>query len=112
MNTNDHQNLKQDELKQLINAQTAKISWQELQRPFAHGDLICVSQELDLVEVACAMIKDEQQQFNAWQKSNQLNKASDEDALRWQENQNQFWAVVVKPWVLVQEIHVQGESNN
>ena len=33
-----------------------------------------------------------------------LHRAMDEDAIRWETEKSEFWAVVVAPWVLVQEI--------
>ena len=43
--------------------------------------------------------------IDAWLESGELGKTSDDDAHRWSEGEakSELWAVVVAPWVLVQE---------
>ena len=97
--------LRQDrELKRArINSETAKIPWLELQRFFAAGKVMHVDSEIDLVDVAYALQQDDVEQVQEWTVSNQLGPVSDEQARDWVSNQSSLWAVVVKPWVLVQE---------
>ena len=86
-----------------INLETGLIPWNQLQRFFASGQAISVSTELDLVEVAQAFSKDEKTQVEAWLKQNKVTKVSDQQAINWINSNIEVWAVVVKPWVLVQE---------
>jgi len=86
----------------LLNTQTAKIEWEELQRHFARGVVIKVAPELDLVNVASQIIADNKTEVEAWMASGQVANASDDDARAWTKTQPTFWAVVVAPWVLVQ----------
>ncbi len=88
----------------LLNAQTAKIAWEELQKHFARGVVIKVAPELDLVQVAAQVIADDKAQVEAWMASGQVANADDDDARTWVASQPMFWAVVVAPWVLVQPI--------
>lgn len=90
-----------------LNLETGRLAWAEAERHFARGVLVKVAGELDLVEVAAAMAEDDKARFVGWLETGQVAKASAEDALRWHEGQAQFWAVVVAPWVLVQEIGVE-----
>ena len=87
-----------------LNTETARITWQELERHFARGVLITVSPELDLVQVGAHMIHDDKTIIDAWLESGELGKTSDDDARRWSESEpgSELWAVVVAPWVLVQ----------
>jgi hypothetical protein len=62
---------------------------------------------LDLLEVAAAMAEDDKSKFTGWLETGKINRASTEDAIRWHETQGEFWAVVVAPWVLVQEIGLE-----
>ena len=87
-----------------LNFETARIPWTGLQRVFAMGKVIYVSPELDLVDVAHQCAQDHHQQFQTWMNAGQLYAATDRQAQRWFENRAQVWAVVVKPWVLVQDI--------
>lgn len=99
--------LRQDrELKRArLNSETAKIPWLELQRFFAAGKVMRVAAELDLVEVAYAMEQDDVEQVKEWTLASQLEPVSDNQARQWIDGQASLWAVVVKPWVLVQEPH-------
>ena len=85
-----------------INAETARIAWRELQRFFAQGHAIYVSPDLDLVDVALQMQRDNQATIESWLASARLAPVSDAQALDWFANDATHWCVVVKPWVLVQ----------
>lgn len=87
-----------------LNAETGRLGWPELARHFARGVVIAVTSDLDLVEVAAAMVQDRSEEIETWNRAGQLRRASDEDARDWDEHATVFWAVVVAPWVLVQEI--------
>jgi hypothetical protein len=86
-----------------INLETSKIHWTELQRFFANGSLIFVSNELDLVEVALHIAQDDKAQVMQWMQQQKVGQVSDEQAKIWLAADATLWAVVVKPWVLVQE---------
>ena len=90
--------------KQELLSQTAKISWEELQRFFAAGKLIYVTRPLDLIEVGTELIQDNKAQFTHWTESNAIHPVSDEQAQAWAQENPVLWAVAVSPWVLVQEI--------
>lgn len=91
-------------LRAKINQETAKIPWKELQRFFAQGRVILVSPGLDLVEVATMAANDRAEELAAWMSNGQIGKVSDELARSWFESDAALWTVVVKPWVLVQEV--------
>jgi hypothetical protein len=88
---------------QRINLETARIGWQELQRYFAMGVLIVVERELDLVSIASAFIEDDSNRIQPLMSQGNVRKAGTGDAKRWNQANTEFWAVVVAPWVLVQE---------
>ena len=98
--------LRQDrELKRArIISETAKIPWLELQRFFAAGKVMQVTPELDLVDVAFALQEDDIEQVTTWTEALQVSPVTDDDARNWVASDASLWAVVVKPWVLVQEI--------
>ena len=87
----------------LLNAQTGRISWPELARYFARGLVVCLARGEDLVAVAETLISDDAVDIERLAADGRLHRALDEDAMRWQEESTEFWAVVVAPWVLVQE---------
>jgi len=87
-----------------IVSETAKIPWLELQRFFAAGNVMWVAAELDLVDAACALQQDDLPQVTAWTDAQQLAPVSNEQARAWVDGDALLWSVVVKPWVLVQEL--------
>lgn len=85
-----------------VNQETARIAWKELLRFFAAGTVVAVSPELDLVEVAVQMSQDNKAQVEAWLAAGKIAKVSDDLAREWLEADAMLWAVVVKPWIVVQ----------
>ena len=83
--------------------QTARINWHDLQTYYAHGNVISVGRELDLVEVAVQLGLDNTEQFQQWIADHQIAPVHDEQALAWHEVNQELWAVVAPPWVLVQQ---------
>ena len=85
-----------------LNLETSRIAWQELQRFFASGAAIFVGEGLDLVDVAIQISKDNQTQVLQWMEAGQVARVTDAQALAWFESEAEVWAVVVRPYVLVQ----------
>lgn len=83
--------------------ETAPISWQELQPFFARGALLLVEGSQDLIAMAQAVAENDQSKVGAWLAAGQLKKLEDKHAEDLLARDPQLWAVVVAPWVLVQE---------
>jgi hypothetical protein len=91
-------------LRERMNLETARIHWRELERYFAGGKVIQVAPALDLTEVAACLAEDNVAQVKMWMAAAQVQLLDDETAQRWaQELPEDLWAVVVAPWVLVQQ---------
>lgn len=97
-------NNQQEILRAKVNLETATIAWKELQRFFASGAAILVSKDLDLVEVAFQISEDNKKQVTQWLNTSKIGAVTDAQALAWYEADAEVWAVVVSPYVLVQEI--------
>lgn len=95
-------------LRDLLNAQTGRIAWRELARHFARGVVVCVAPGEDLVAVAECLVADRAEAIENLYADGRLHRAMDADARRWQQDDTEFWAVVVAPWVLVQESNAAG----
>jgi hypothetical protein len=87
-----------------VNLETSRIAWLELQRFFAAGLAIAVDKQLDLVEVAYQFSSDNKSQVESWLQSQLIAPVSEQQAIDWHQGNVEVWAVVVKPWILVQEI--------
>lgn len=82
--------------------ETAAIAWKELQPHFAKGALLWVDPALDLVAVAEAFGLDDKAPIIGWMGAGQVEKLSDSRALALHEGTPDIWAVVVSPWILIQ----------
>lgn len=83
---------------------TARIDWKDLEPHFARCELLEVDASLDLVEVAQALIDDNSAAVKGWMQQNLLTSLADARAEDWhQRDPDTLWAVVIRPWVLVQE---------
>jgi len=99
------------ELRALLNGETGKLHWRELQRHYARGAVIRVAPALDLVEVALRLMRDDKAVFEAWLHAGLAMRADDGHAEEWAARGAVLWAVVVAPWVLVQETEAGLDRN-
>ena len=95
-------------LRARLNLETGQVAWASLQRFFAQGKTRYVSTELDLVEVAAAIILDNGERLQQWMDDGSLTPVPDRLAKTWIEEDAFVWSVVVRPWVLVQPIEEDG----
>ena len=86
-----------------INLETARISWKELERFFAGGRIISVVDHLDMIRVAQLMASDDVTTISAMLEKKEIGKVTDEQARIWSDSEASLWAVVVNPWILVQQ---------
>lgn len=98
---------KSDQEQQLLhaklNTETSQIAWSELLRYFAGGLVIVVNNDLDLVDVAARFSIDDKTTVEQWLNQDKLAKVSDEQAKTWLDADALLWAIVARPWVLVQD---------
>lgn len=83
--------------------QTARIAFADLQRYFAAGRLVLVSDALDLIDVAVELAEDNAPRFEQWLAAGDVAGVSDIQAAQWLADECALWAVVADPWVLVQQ---------
>ena len=84
-------------------AETAQIAWPELERFFARGMLLRVARDMDLVTVAAAIAEDDATQVTQWLSAGLVERMQAETAADFASRDPKLWAVVVSPWVCVQE---------
>ena len=90
-------------IKAKIVSETARINWLELQKFYAAGSVISVAAQLDLVDVAFAFSCDNKVQVADWLASGAVGRTTELQARQWFEQQTELWAVVISPWILVQD---------
>jgi len=96
-----------DLLRAKLNLETARLGWPELERHFARGDVIKVAVGVDLIDAALHLAENNTATVEAWLADGRIARAELADAEDWHARQPTFWAVVVAPWVLIQEV-LQG----
>lgn len=98
-------------IKAKIISETARINWLELQKFYAAGSVISVAPELDLVEVAFAFSRDDKAQVAGWLASGSVGRTSEQQAQQWYQQKAELWAVVISPWILVQDKPLTQQLN-
>lgn len=93
-----------DELRTRLLGETATAPWRELQRFFAQGLVLAAAEELDLIDVGVVLATDDTRQFVRWREKGLLDQVSDDQAALWHDSDARLWAMVVKPWVVVQPL--------
>lgn len=86
-----------------INLETAQIPWKELERFFAAGRIISVDDSVDMIQVATLMANDDAKAIADMLEKKQIERVTDGQAQIWSETDASLWAVVVRPWILVQQ---------
>ena len=87
-----------------LHSETARICWYDLQPYFAKGSILSVDSSLDLIAVAVDFAQDKASTINDMLESSLIAPPSNEQARSWHANNDEFWAVVVAPFVLIQLI--------
>ncbi|MBX2849242.1 MAG: DUF2288 domain-containing protein [Acidiferrobacterales bacterium] len=87
-----------------LHSETARIRWHDLQPYFAKGSLLLVDDSLDLVTVAADFAQDRAQKLSRCLESKLIAPPDNDQARYWYANNNELWAVVVAPFVLVQKV--------
>ena len=93
---------REDLLRSEYMSQTARMHWHDLQTWYARGCVIGVDSSLNLVEVAVQLGQDNTAQFEWWISEAEVVPVTDDQAKAWYETNQEMWAVVAPPWVLVQ----------
>lgn len=90
---------------------TGLVDWEYLKPHFDSGALLFVDTCLNITHVGQALADDDKEQIEAWLKTGDLIKPSEPHAKWWQENPQQFTALVVSPFVLMQPLTSPSGGN-
>ena len=86
-----------------LHSETALMPWKDLQRFFAQGNLLYVDASLNLVQSAVWFAEDAVDQLAPHIESKTIVEPNNLQARDWYDSNVELWAVVVAPYVLVQE---------
>lgn len=88
-----------------LNSETATALWKELEVFFARGQLLVVSKDQDLIEVAMAVHLDKKPKVEQLLQSGKLVQPDADWVKQHCTAETLFWAVVVAPFVIIQLKH-------
>lgn len=91
------------DIKAKLNLETSRINWHDLQVYYARGHVVKVVPELDLLDVAAELSADNKTQFERWLAEGKVGDVVPDLARHWYDENTELWAVVIAPWVLVQD---------
>lgn len=83
---------------------TGVVDWEYLRPHFESGALLYVDPCLEITGVGKALADDDKGKIDTWLKSGDLVKPGKLHAQWWQENPQEFTALVVRPFVLMQPL--------
>ncbi|MDO5058858.1 MAG: DUF2288 domain-containing protein [Neisseria sp.] len=87
-----------------LNTETAKIAWEELQVHFARGAAVYIAPELDLIATARLIADDDSATIGKLMQQGQVGVVSEAQAAEFVAANQEMWALVIAPWVLVQPV--------
>ncbi len=90
---------------------TGIVDWEYLKPHFDSGALLFVDPCLNITDVGIALADDNKDQIELWLKAGDLIKPSEPHAKWWQEHPQQFTALVVSPFVLMQPLASPSVKN-
>ena len=93
-----------NELIARLNGETAKIEWHQLQKHYATCSVVAVDKGFDLIKVAIALNQDDTEQVKQWLAEGKVSEVSNQQAQTWYDQNSLVWALVLPPFVLVQEV--------
>jgi len=92
------------ELREKLAGEVLKARWQDLAPHHARGALVVADGAVDLLDVAIALARDDQEAVVGWLGTGQLHKVAPPVAERWATESEPPWfqAVIVQPFVVAQ----------
>lgn len=87
-----------------IDKYTGDVDWNYLEPHFEAGNIVSLSTELKLTEVAIAFSQDNKAQVQAWLESKAIVQPTEQDASKWKANERRFNVTIVRPFILIQLI--------
>ena len=91
-----------DELRARIAQEIQRVDWKPLGPHAKRGGLVLVDPQLDLLEVAVAVARDDRAKVQRWMSEQQLSKPTEAQIESWKEEADErFTVAIVQPYVLV-----------
>ncbi len=93
------------ELSERLRQDLAEVTWKDLRLHLQRDAIILVANELDMIDTALAVAKDDKTQVQGWLTQGQLKKPTAEQIAAWEAQPDQpFRVLIVQPFILAQQI--------
>ncbi len=93
------------ELMATLKKDLAEVTWRELRIHMQRDVIIVVAENLDLVDTAVAVARDEKDTVQSWIASGEVAKPVTSQLERWENDlAKAFQMLIVKPFILIQEV--------
>ena len=99
-------------LRTTIRGEIGIIAWAALTRFFAAGTAVAVDAELNLADVAFEFSQNNTATVQQWMSAGKVSRVSDEQAKTWFATDATVAAIVISPWVLVQEVTMATDQED
>ncbi len=98
-----------DDVRNKLRREVMSCHWEDLAQHQQRGALLLLLPELDLLDVAEAMARDDKQRVTGWLKRGALRRAGEADRVQYEHESDEvsevrFQFVIVQPWVLAQAL--------
>jgi len=88
---------------QKLNKYVGEVAWEYLESHFQNGSLIYIDNSLCIKDVGQALSKDDTKKVKEWLRTGDALKPGQAHAKYWKEANSTFIALVVSPFVIIQE---------
>ncbi len=93
-----------NKLREKFASEAGPADWKALRAHYERGAVFIATADIDLIDVALRIAEDDIASVEKWVRDGKLVRPTPKDAKRWEEKGPELTALIVSPFVLVQEI--------
>ncbi|MBE9535916.1 MAG: DUF2288 domain-containing protein [Proteobacteria bacterium] len=92
-----------ESIREKLEGEIGPADWKVLKPHFLRGSIIMIAPDLDIIAVGVGIAIDDAVQIEAWMNGGKITKPSQTDADGWEKAGTELTALVIDPFVLVQQ---------
>lgn len=90
-------------LRKTLESESGYLSWNELEKHFSRGVVRIISSNRNLIDLAIDIAQNNTKNISSALSNNNITEPTDAQAIQWQQQNSNFFCIVVAPFVLIQE---------
>ena len=87
-----------------LEGEAGPADWKVLKPHFLRGAIITISPELDIIDAGVRIATDDTAQIEVWMSEGKITRPTQTDADAWEKTDLEMTALVIAPFVLVQQV--------